>query len=674
MHCKRALLALASFVLVGFANAQTAVSPPPLTVEDLLKPAAFADPTLSRNGRYFAVTIPVNDRRNLAVIDLETRKGTALTNYRDFDVLDVTWVGNDRLVYTLGQANTPTGPGQFDGGGLFMVSRDGKESRKLAGTVKEQRNQGQYVYRGYDIHRTLPNSEEEIIAIGNLRSADANDLYRLNVVTGRATLLTQDRPEHSVRWLLDRNYVPRVVESWIKDTTSYIVWHRKDEASPWTELTRFDSSKGPTFVPLAFESDNQTLQVAFNGGRDTMAVFRYDPNAKKLGELVAEHPRFDLGADASGDRVPGVVGDWKTDNIVGYAVRADKPEVVWTDDSYQRLQRMIDAALPGTVNRFVRTPDGKRLVVTSFSDMSPPKWFMLDDEKKTLEELFDARPWIKPGQLVQQRIFRYRTRDGLDIPGYYFLPHGYKPGEKLPTVVHIHGGPSVRADTFGNGYGVFEAQILASRGYAVVLPNFRITPGFGGKTYYAGFGQFGRKMVEDHEDAAKWAIAEGFADPSRVCISGASYGGYAVLMSLARFPDVFKCGVAGFAVSDPQLLITSPAGDIPYSKGGVAYWLEMLGVKSPSEIPAEVKAPTLASRIKQPIMFYAGADDIRVPREQIDNMVSALERAGNPPKKVLIKPAEGHGYGKLENNVELYNAIIEFLDTTIGPKSGRAAK
>jgi dipeptidyl aminopeptidase/acylaminoacyl peptidase len=100
----------------------------------------------------------------------------------------------------------------------------------------------------------------------------------------------------------------------------------------------------------------------------------------------------------------------------------------------------------------------------------------------------------------------------------------------------------------------------------------------------------------------------------------------------------------------------------------------MLGVKSPSEIPAEVKAPTLASRIKQPIMFYAGADDIRVPREQIDNMVSALERAGNPPKKVLIKPAEGHGYGKLENNVELYNAIIEFLDTTIGPKSGRAAK
>lgn len=675
MHLRNALAGIAATIVafgaIAQATAPSAQELKPLTVEDLLKPAAFAGPTLSRDGRYFAVTVPVNGRRNLAVVDLETRKGTALTNFRDYDVLNVTWVGNDKLLYTLGQQNSPTGPGQFDGGGLFMVTRDGKDLRKLSPTVKELRDRNQYVYRGYELHRTLPDSDDEIIATGNQRDADSQDLYRLNVANGRATLITPDRPAYTTEWLLDRNMVPRVAESWVKDTTTYIVWYRKDEKSPWEELTRYDRAKGPTFVPLTFEADNQTMLVAYNGGRDTMAVFRYDPNAKKFGEIVAEHPKFDMGADASGDRVPGVLRDWKTDNIIGYSVRAERPEIIYTDPAYQRLQKMIDAALPGTVNIFNRTPDGKKLLITSYSDTSPGKWFMLDEEKKTMEELFDSRPWIKPGQMVEQRPFRLKTRDGLEIPGYYLLPRGYKQGERVPTVVHIHGGPSVRADTFGQGFGVFEAQILASRGYAVVLPNFRITPGFGGKNYYAGFGQFGRAMVDDHEDAAKWAVAQGFAEPGRICISGASYGGYATLMSLARFPETFACGVAGLSVSDPELLITSPAGDIPFSKAGVAFWLQMLGVDSPSKTASEVKPVALAAKIKQPIMFYAGADDIRTPLEQTSGMVGALERAGNKPKKVIIKAGEGHGYGKVENNVELYNEILDFLDTTIGPKSKR---
>ena len=672
---QRALYALVFLGLTATCAAQTtAPAPAPLSVEDLLKPAAYASPLLSRNGKYFAVTIPVNGRRNLAVIDLEARKATALTDYSNFDVLDVHWVGNDRLVYSLGQVNSPTGPGLFDGGGLFMVSRDGKEARKISPTRKEWRKGSEIrsVYRNYETYRTLPNSDDEILATGNLRDGDSDDLYRINVVTGRATLLTPDRPEFAGRWLLDRNLVPRVVESWVKDTQTFIVWYRKDDKSPWVELTRYDSTKGPTFIPLAFEADNQTLQVATNAGRDTMAVYRYDPNSKKLGELVAEHPRFDLGADARGGAVPGVLTDWKSDEIVGYAVDADKPEVVWTDPTYQRLQRMIDGALPGTINRFRRTPDGKQLIVRAFSDTSPSKWYLLDEEKKTMLELFDARPWIKPGQLAAQRSFRFKTRDGLELPGYYFLPNGYKPGDKLPTVVHIHGGPSVRADTFGNGFGYFEAQILASRGYAVVLPNFRSTPGFGGKIYYSGFGQIGRKMIDDHDDAAKWAVEQGFADPSRICISGGSYGGYATLMALARYPGTFRCGIAGLMVSDLQMQVTSPAGDTAYNKAAVAYWNELIGAKSPSDYPREISPLHLADRIKQPILVYAGADDIRTPLEQTNLMVNALQRSGNSPKKVIIKAEEGHGYGKLENNVELYNEILNFLDSTIGPKSAAA--
>jgi dipeptidyl aminopeptidase/acylaminoacyl peptidase len=253
--------------------------------------------------------------------------------------------------------------------------------------------------------------------------------------------------------------------------------------------------------------------------------------------------------------------------------------------------------------------------------------------------------------------------------GYYFLPKNRKPGERLPTIVHVHGGPSVRADSWGGGFGWFEGQMFASRGYAVIVPNFRITPGFGSKVFYAGFGDFGRKMLEDHEDAAKWAVAEGIADPGRICISGASYGGYATLMSLARFPQTFKCGVAGLVVSDVEMLITSTAGDIPYNAAGVSFWLGMVGVSKPAQIPPELSPANLADRIKQPVLIYAGGDDYRTPMEQTRKMVRALERAGNAPKAVIVKAGEGHGFGKTENNVDLYKQIFEFLEQNIGSKA-----
>jgi dipeptidyl aminopeptidase/acylaminoacyl peptidase len=649
----------------------TAAAQEPLKLDDILKPPAYAGPQLSDSGRYFAVTIPINGRLNLAVVDLETRKGTALTNFKDFDVIGYTWAGDERLVFTLGQRNSPTGPAAFEGGGLFMVGRDGKEFRRLSETVRDTRRQNKFVYRRYEILRSLPGNSEEILALGNQRDAEADDVYRLNIRTGRATLLTAERPANAFRWVLDRNQVPRVVTSWVKDTNTYIVWYRKDAESPWQELTRYDSTKGPTFVPLAFESNNRSLQVAYNGERDTMAVFRYDPETRKFGELLAQHPRFDMGADASGQRVLGVITDPKTDEVVGYAVAAERPQRVWVDDGRARLQRMIDAALPDTSNSFLRTPNGKQLVVTARSDRLPTRWYLLDEEKKTMEELFASRPWIKPGQLAEMRPFTLKTRDGLEIPSYYFLPNGYKPGTRLPTVVHVHGGPTVRADQWGEfTFGVTEAQMLASRGYAVVLPNFRGTPGFGGRIYYAGFGAIGRQMLEDHEDAAKWAVAEGFADPERICVSGASYGGYATLMSLARFPATFKCGVAGLIVSDMRMLVTSPAGDIAHSPAGVAFWNQLVGVDSPSKYPPELSPVNLADRIKQPVFIYAGAEDIRTPLEQTTAMVRALERAGNPPRKVLIKAEEGHGYGKLENNVDLFEEMLRFLDATIGPKRG----
>jgi dipeptidyl aminopeptidase/acylaminoacyl peptidase len=640
----------------------------PIPIADVWRPPAYASPTLSPNGRFFAVSVPVNGKMNLAIVDLEQRSVSRITDIRDFDVLGMRWVGNERLVFTLGQFNSPTGAGRFDGGGLFMVSRDGKESRRLAPTVREVRSRNQVVYRGYEVLRTLPGNDEEILVTGNQRDAESADVYRMNVRTGRTTLLTERRPDRVFEYVLDNNNVPRVARAYVRDRYEFIVYYRKDADSPWEQIAQYEGSKGPILMPLAFESDNQTMVVAWNGDRPTMGIFRYDPSTRKLGELIAQHPRFDMGADASGQVIAGVIRDFRTNRVIGYQVQADRPETVWIDEDYARLQRMIDGALPNRVNIFRRTPDGERLLVTSFSDRQPLQWYLLDEKKRTLEELFSSRPWLKPDLMVEQRSFLLKTRDGLEFPGYYFLPNNYKKGERLPTVVHIHGGPAARADFFGSGFGFAEAQLLASRGYAVIVPNYRVTPGLGSRNFYAGFGTIGRQMIDDHQDAARWGVAEGFADPQRICISGASYGGYATLMALARFPDTFKCGISGLMVSDLPLQLTSPAGDTSSSEIAVSFWNAMIGVKTTRDTPADISPVNLADRIKQPLLIYAGEDDIRTPLEQTTRMIRALERAGNKPRAVIIKPGEGHGFGKTENNVELYEAIFKFLEESIGKR------
>ena len=188
-----AIFSLATSVFFTCLSAMAAETPP-FTIEEFFKPPQLIGPTISRNGKYMAATMPFKGRMNLAVVDLEKRDITMLTGYDNFDVLDVTWVGNDRLLHTLGQFNSPTGPGQFDGGGLFMVGRDGKESRRISMTVRELRAQRRYVYRGLDFFRTIPGNVDEVIAEGNMTVAESQDLYRLNIKTGRHTLLTQGRP------------------------------------------------------------------------------------------------------------------------------------------------------------------------------------------------------------------------------------------------------------------------------------------------------------------------------------------------------------------------------------------------------------------------------------------------------------------------------------------------
>ena len=677
---KHLVFLLAGLTLASQPFAQTAApsdasltaAASPFPIKDYVRFPDFASPVLSPNGQYLAVLVPVKNRRNLAVIDLNTRKINVLTSIAEFDVLSPRWVGNERLLFTTGRLNSPTGPDREDGGGLFMVSRDGKESRVISPTSRELKARGQFASRRIAVARSIPGSDTEVLVAANLRSSDSLDVYVLDVTSGKTTLVTTDRPARVGGFLLDKHGVPRVAVSSVKDELDQIIYYRASVSDSWKEILRQKNigvGKQDVFFPIAFTEDDQTLLVASNNGRDTIAIFRYDLVTQKLGDLVAGHPRFDMGRNSDGGVVPGLLIDTSERMLIGYAVEAERYQFSYTSEPLAKIKAMVDAALPDRVNRLQFT-DSDKVLVTSSSDRTSTEYLILDSGKKTLEPVANSMSWITDKHLVDVRPFLLKTRDGLEIPSYYLLPRDYRPGEKRPTVIHIHGGPFARADRWGalweGGFGIMEAQLLASRGYVVIVPNFRITTGLGTKIYAAGFNAYGRQMSEDHEDAAKWAVDQGYADPSRLCISGASYGGYASLWAMVKTPDLFKCAVAGLPPTDMELQLTSTAGDTAYSTAGQKYWREVIGDTKVPGTSKTVSPALFPEKVKGAVLLYAGAADIRVPLEQTTTMVNALKRVGHPPEDVIIKPEEGHGYGVLENNIDLYERVLAFLDKHIG--------
>jgi dipeptidyl aminopeptidase/acylaminoacyl peptidase len=655
-------------ILIGFSCAfqgafALQANPNEMALEDYFQLPRLANVVLSPNGQYLAATTRVSDRMNIAVINLATQKPQALTSFTDSDVVRLRWVGNDRILFSLGNYGDPSMTRELTtGGGLFVVNRNGSGFRVISDSVQQALAKGDRNYRSLEFVQTIPDHDDEIIAVGNLTVSDSSDVYRVNLNNGKSKLLSLGRPAiQAGSWILDKQLLPRVVMGSVKDSNTVQVHYRDSASSPWTQIAEFNALKGPAFVPLALQESDHSLWVASSHGRDTMAIYKFDLVTKQFSEQIAQHPQFDMGATAMGTQADGLVFDPQDQSVVGLRVNASKPQKAWLSPLHAAVQAQVDKALPDRINDFELNSQSSKVLITSYSDVHPERWYVFDQTQKTLEEVGNSKPQLE-GQLVKQMPFTFESRDGLKFNGYYFLPKDYKKGQQLPTIVHVHGGPFARADYFGRGFGYREAQLFASWGYAVILPNFRITPGLGGKNYYAGFGSFGKEMLFDHEDAVKWGVQEGFVNPAKVCISGASYGGYAALMGPAINPSFYKCAISGLAPTDMKYQLSTMDGDTALSIAGQYFWLQVIGAKDLTDpILARASPLSLAKNIQIPVFMYAGKFDYRVPYPQIEKMAKALTESGNPPKEFVAIAGEGHGFTKPANNIILYGKIKKFL-------------
>lgn len=492
----------------------------------------------------------------------------------------------------------------------------------------------------------LPDDPDHVLVVHNGRNPEVFDVYKVNVRTGRSTLAAQN-PGDVLGWSTDHEGRVRLATA-LSGVDSELRYRDK-ETEPFRSLIRTDFRTEVS--PLFFHADNQRFYALSNRGRDTQALVLIDPRTPDQEERVFELPRHDLmGAGFSRLRKVLTSADYHT----------DKPGHHFFDPVSKKIYEAIARQLPGYEVAWQDiTRDERKFIVASYSDRTPGARYLYDADSNTLHKLADINTALPEADMAPMQPIQFTARDGMTIHGYLTLPLG-RPARNLPVVVNPHGGPWAR-DYWGFNP---EAQFLANRGYAVLQINFRSSTGYGRRFWEAGFGQWGLAMQDDITDGVQWLIDQKIADPKRIGIYGASYGGYATLAGIVKTPDLYAAAVDYVGVSN---LLTFMNTIPPYWKPFLVKMQAMVGDPVKDKARLEANSPALhADRIVTPLFIAQGAHDPRVNKAESDQMVAALKARG-VEVEYMVKDNEGHGFHNDENKFEFYEHMERFLAQHLKP-------
>lgn len=623
---------------------------------------------LSPSGAWLAFTVGGGSARvSLAVVDVEHRSPPVIAaTASDADIRSFQWVTDDRLVFNIVDLQS----GGYDrtfGPGLYSVRRDGSEVRQLIESRWERVGEARLIrresLRPNHFLMTVPDDGSGEVIVGEVLTGKNRDLrnvnaLRLDVATGRTRSLSVGAPSNVYRWLFDPQGEARVVVT-AHEGVGKVFW-RAPGSAQWVvidESPYLQARFSPAFVDGAGR-----LYVTTQSGGDrtsTLRLFDFATGAPDLKPLVST-PGFDAG---------GALANGEKGRTYGLRIHTDAWTTVWFDARMKQIQQAVDARLPGRTNLVscARCSDPAVVLVHSWSDQDPGSFWLHRPGADAWQLLGRVRKDVDPARQATLDFHRIKTRDGLDMPVWLTLPSKHAPGRPgaRPAVVLVHGGPWVRG---GQWRWDPVTQFLASRGYVVIEPEFRGSTGYGQAHFEAGWKQWGGAMQDDVADAVGWAAARNLIDPKRVCIAGASYGGYATLMGLARHPDVYRCGIAWVAVTDPRLLSEVDwINDI--SDEGRRYQLPLLlgDLQADADLLRRAAPVEQAASIQAPLLMAFGRQDQRVPLYHGTRMREALKAAGRPDPEYVVYDDEGHGWLKVENHVDFWTRVERFLEQNLGP-------
>jgi dipeptidyl aminopeptidase/acylaminoacyl peptidase len=633
MSCVRLSSCLASLALA--ASMSGATPPPELPVETFFKKPNISQVTFSPDGKRIACLVPYERRMNLAVIDFEKKTKNLLTKFKDNDVGSLHWANDERVVFTKNFDGRP-------GSTVYAVNRDGTDPVLLVGGAAEAATEQHANPQFRGLLARLPQDPKHMLVLASLSGAQGPDVCLMNLKTGKLTLEVAN-PGWVRHWVLDRHRVARAAVAVQGRTITVLL---RDPAKATFSPVHSHQQDERGWYPLAFDGDDRTLFVASSVGRETTAVYRYDTATRTMGELVHGDPTYD---------VESVLWDEARQKIVAIPVNAERPRMHWLDRDSEALQQRIDQSLRDTSNRLLHaSPDGSRRLISARSDRDPGVYYLFDSTTKKIEELAVLKPGIDPDQMAPMRPVTFQSRDGLTLHAYLTLPLGREP-KKLPLVIHPHGGPYGIRDSWGFDP---EVQFYANRGYAVLQVNFRGSGGYGARFERAGWKKWGLEMQHDLTDAVNWAVAAGLADPQRVVIAGASYGGYATMAGLAFTPELYCAGINYLGRVDLAGKIRDQE-----TKEMRHWFLTRLGdIENAADRKRlrDTSPVYFADRIVAPVLMAYGQNDTQVPIDQGHDMAAALKKAGKT-FEMIIEEKEGHGFRKEELSIAFYTRVDEFL-------------
>ena len=355
---------------------------------------------------------------------------------------------------------------------------------------------------------------------------------------------------------------------------------------------------------------------------------------------------------------PAPIRDPQDGRLIGhYGLNGDEDRYSFFDPADTRAWNAVSAAFPGSrVSLYSWSLDRRRIVVRVDSPIEGPAYALVDLASREARWLGQEYDGLRTEDIAPRKAIRFKARDGLNLTGYLTTPRG-KVAKALPLIVFPHGGPAAR-DMPGFDWW---AQGMASRGYAVLQVNFRGSEGLGDRLLQAGYGQWGRKMQTDLSDGVAWLAGEGTIDPKRVCIVGASYGGYAAMAGAALDPGVYRCAASYAGPTDLRRMLGWSK-----ARGGQAalrYWARFMGAEDGKDPVLEDISPAAqAARVEIPILLIHGRDDSVVPLEQSRLMADAMKKAGKPAELIVLK-GEDHWLSRGETRLQTLTATMAFVET-----------
>lgn len=656
-HLRIFLTTLLMSVMAPLALAQTRT---PLPQETLTREPFLSQVQLSPDGEHMAALSSLDGETTQIAI---WRTGALNENPRRFgiggaaarqnvDFASIQWVSNDRLLVLMQQ---PVRVGSGSEGRFYtamarFVNLDGSQwIEPLAqGGRRTEMERFADKFLSVQLIDTLPREPNHVLMLRSTMDEDA--IYRVDVRTGRGEVVQRISSREGILPIVDsagRVRLKQTIDFVDGDWT--IGFEIADASGSWQrhDALTYTARARRGLTALGFDPQNEDILVFLDDqNRDLAYVRGYSISQRAFVEDMFQHPQY----EASGvimDR-PGLVPA----SIVGFRYNGDAERSFYTDPTYHALAESIERRLPGRIVR-IGPRNGRYRIIATSSSRHAPAYYLLTDETN-LTSLGDSVPGVPSDGLAETQLVYYNARDGLRIPAFLTLPLGYRPGvdAPLPTIIQPHGGPWGRNEADWGGGDIPVTQYFASRGFAVLQPQFRGSTGFGNALWRAGDGEWGQKMQDDKDDGLAWLVEQGIADPNRAMIYGFSYGGFAAIAATVRPNPPYRCAISGAGVASLQRLGTL------WSNNRVQRQLQGTTVRGMDPLEN-------ASRASIPILLYHGDYDTAADIWHSERFAAAL-RSNNKPHEFVVIPEMPHGAVNPEMRRREFQLVEDFIRGTCG--------